>query len=537
MKNIICKIFLIGVFVLFALGGCDGKNVSPNGNGGEPEPEEENPIPVLATISPGSCVAHMPAFEMTVEGSDFVDGAHVVFRGEEMDTTFVSSSRLTCMIEPEDTLLSAAGEMRTYDREVGSAQAANALVKVRNPSPGGGDSNTMDFTIRDNYTFSGLKKIDWNDIRFEHLRLVCVEPGGKISVLYQRYDQREVLEHYNLIYLRQSNDYGESWEEPLQVTKHLPNAPYKPLFKVDHNGVMHCGHWREGGRVYYHQSRDNGLHWDKPVALPPSTDLPLSYWGTKFHMDVDPAGVVHCLIQDTESEEYTGNVVHERSDDGGVHWWTTDLSRRFYGADPFIVCDGEERVYAAWRDRKELRAHTEWFIGFRRSNDGGQTWEDQQIVSNESQFNYNMDVRVAVNPVNHHVYLLYLYKNDPFIDRYRIFFRKSTDNGITWSPHRALTKAGTHSGLGKISVDAAGNINVFFIQGGYVFNRRSTDGGATWTQQTVLPDSQPGRTSSFDVGCDESGNMIVMIMCEIIQFENDIWEQTAYFYRSVPYGS
>lgn len=521
MKHLYYKFFVIFV-CLIVLFGCDGKNFTPNGNSDKPEPEEENPIPVLTSISPSSCVSRMPAFDMEVEGSDFVPEAYISFRGKEMETTFVDDKHLRCVIPPDDTMLSAA------------APSDIALVKIGNPSPGGGDSNSMDFTICDNYTFSGLKEIDWNDKRSEHLRLVCVEPGGKISVLYQKYDQREVLGYYNLIYLRQSNDGGQSWGDPLQVTKHLPNAPNKPIFKVDHNGVMHCGHWREGGRVYYHQSRDNGLHWDKPVVLPPSTDMPLSCWGTKFHMDVTPSGVVYVLIQDTEWEDYTGNVVHERSDDGGVHWWTTNLSRRFCGADPFIACDGEERVYAAWRDRKEKRAHTEWFIGFRRSIDGGQTWEDQQIVSNESQFNYNMDIRIAVNPVNHHVYLLYLYKNDPFIDRYRIFFRKSTDNGVTWSPHRALTKAGTHSALGKIIVDAAGNINVFFIQAKYVCNRRSTDDGATWTQQTVLPDYQPERVSSYDVGCDESGNMVVVIMRENIQFQNDIWEQTAYFYRSIP---
>jgi len=526
MKQRFLRVFLL-VVVLFVLAGCDGKNFTPQGPDPEPDTGEENPIPVLTSISPTSCVAHVPAFEMEVEGSDFVEGAKIVFRGNEMDTTFVDANHLTCMIQPDDTLLSEAAQAGHYDRELGSAQAANALVKVRNPSPGGGDSNTVDFSICENYTFSQPGEIEWADAVLDKIDAMVVEPEGRINVLYHRYSSPDDLFFYNLIYLRQSNDGGKSWSDPLQITKNPTNCSYGAQFMVDSAGIMHSGHCRQSGRVYYHQSTDNGHHWTKPVELDYEVPEPLFYWGTGFRMDVDPAGVIHILVRDSFAEIGRRNIMYARSEDNGVHWSFRQMSE--LGHDPSIACDGIDRVYAVWLHPKERSVNSELSIGFSGSNDGGLTWSDMQVMSGNSLYNYNKDIRMAVNPKNHHVYLLYSFKNNPLKDWYRVYFRRSTDFGRTWSAPIVLTPAGEWSDWGQVVVDSAGNINVFYIRQRYVYGRRSTDGGVSWTTETPLTPAMQAPAPTYNVGIDETGHISVVTNYYVPD------QQTSFYYRGVPY--
>jgi uncharacterized protein (DUF1800 family) len=83
----------------------------------------ENPVPKLVSLSPTS--VNVGNFTLTVTGSNFVNGAAVVFGGELLVTNFVSSTQLTAM-------------GTATDQEIGHVQ-----VLVQNPDPGTVDSNTL----------------------------------------------------------------------------------------------------------------------------------------------------------------------------------------------------------------------------------------------------------------------------------------------------------------------------------------------------------------------------------------------------------
>ncbi len=89
-----------------------------------------NPVPVAGSLSPSSAVAGGASFTLTVNGSNFVSGAHVVWNGANLVTTFVSAAKMTATVPVTDI---AAG--------------GTASVTVVNPSPGGGSSNALTFTI------------------------------------------------------------------------------------------------------------------------------------------------------------------------------------------------------------------------------------------------------------------------------------------------------------------------------------------------------------------------------------------------------
>ncbi|MBI4746114.1 MAG: M4 family metallopeptidase, partial [Deltaproteobacteria bacterium] len=90
-----------------------------------------NLVPAITSISPISATAGEPAFTLTVNGSNFINGASTVqWNGSDRATTFVSSTQLYAAVTSADI-----------------ASAGTAQVTVFNPSPGGGSSGPSTFTI------------------------------------------------------------------------------------------------------------------------------------------------------------------------------------------------------------------------------------------------------------------------------------------------------------------------------------------------------------------------------------------------------
>ena len=89
-----------------------------------------NPVPTLASLSPTSATAGGPAFTLTVTGTNFVSGSVVRWNGTDRTTTYVSATQLTAAISSTDI-----------------ANAGTASVTVFTPTPGGGTSGALTFTI------------------------------------------------------------------------------------------------------------------------------------------------------------------------------------------------------------------------------------------------------------------------------------------------------------------------------------------------------------------------------------------------------
>ncbi len=83
----------------------------------------ENPVPVLTSVSPTTVRQDQKNVTLTVNGTDFVEGATILFGPAELTATF-SETQLTA---PLPALLSLG----------------NVPVTVKNPAPGGGPSNAL----------------------------------------------------------------------------------------------------------------------------------------------------------------------------------------------------------------------------------------------------------------------------------------------------------------------------------------------------------------------------------------------------------
>jgi hypothetical protein len=89
-----------------------------------------NPVPILNTLTPNAAAAGGPGVNLRVDGGGFVGGSVVRWNGSDRTTGFVSATQLTASITAADI-----------------ATAGSASVTVFNPTPGGGTSNGLTFTV------------------------------------------------------------------------------------------------------------------------------------------------------------------------------------------------------------------------------------------------------------------------------------------------------------------------------------------------------------------------------------------------------
>jgi len=111
--------------ILLSLLGCGGTAVTA-----PPPPPMENPVPSITSLSPASTTAGAAAFNLTVNGTNFIASSQVLWNGSARTTSFQSSTVLTAQITASD---------------VGTQGVA--AVTVTNPAPGGGTSNSSNFQI------------------------------------------------------------------------------------------------------------------------------------------------------------------------------------------------------------------------------------------------------------------------------------------------------------------------------------------------------------------------------------------------------
>jgi uncharacterized protein (TIGR03437 family) len=89
-----------------------------------------NPVPTITSLTPSSTPAGGSAFTLTVNGTNFVNGAVVRWNGADRTTTFGSATSLSAQITAADI-----------------ANTGTAQVTVFNPAPGGGTSAAATFNI------------------------------------------------------------------------------------------------------------------------------------------------------------------------------------------------------------------------------------------------------------------------------------------------------------------------------------------------------------------------------------------------------
>ena len=111
---------------------------NPEPGGGSSDPvifNVYNPQPNITSIAPTSALSGgIASLTLTVNGSNFVKGAAVIWKGSPLTTSYVNSGILQAIITPQD--LATAGTVSVY---------------VENPAPALGNSNVVSFLVQQGY--------------------------------------------------------------------------------------------------------------------------------------------------------------------------------------------------------------------------------------------------------------------------------------------------------------------------------------------------------------------------------------------------
>jgi len=183
-------------------------------------------------------------------------------------------------------------------------------------------------------------------------------------------------------------------------------------------------------------------------------------------------------------DEISGNyeIYYKRSSNSGTSWsantrltWNTGDS-----FVPSITVDSSNRVHVAWYDNSP--GNNEIF--YKRSTDGGATWSALQRLTWNSG---DSDLPSIATDISNRVHVAWYERNS--LDN-EIFYKRSTDGGVTWLGTTRLTWSGGLTFTPSIATDSGKVVHVVWHHYAStdfeIYYKRSTDGGATWSGITRL---------------------------------------------------
>ncbi len=260
------------------------------------------------------------------------------------------------------------------------------------------------------------------------------------------------------------------------------------------NGSVVHAVWQDhrdgNGEIYYKRSADGGATWGADTRLTNNTSSSLSPCVAVSGAQVN---VVWYDNRDGNFEIY-----FKRSTDGGVTWGTdtrlTNNSSDSYGQS---ASASGTRIYIVWTDYRDGNEE----IYHKYSTDGGTTWSaDMRLTNNTSSSGYPS---VAVSGL-----LVNVVWQDNRDGNNEIYYKRSTDGGVNWDTDTRLTNNTYTSEIPSVALSGS-QINVVWGDGRdgnmEIYYKRSTDGGLTWEADTRLTNNT---NSSREASVAASGSVV-----------------------------
>ncbi len=160
--------------------------------------------------------------------------------------------------------------------------------------------------------------------------------------------------------------------------------------------------------------------------------------------------------------------------------WSVDVRLTYFWGDsdgPRAACNGDT-VHLVWREHYWINSNLHEEVFYKRSTDAGVTWSDSVRLTTEDTIS-SASPKVAVWENNVHVIW-----NERGNCYYALCYRKSTDGGETWGLVDTLRKH-LEGGWGA-SWLAVSSINVYVVfirEDSRMIFMKSTDNGSNWSSQ------------------------------------------------------
>lgn len=293
------------------------------------------------------------------------------------------------------------------------------------------------------------------------------------------------LHNYNEVYYSKSINGGEIWSNPISLYSSASNVLY-PIIREDNNSI-HVA-WSSAYKIFYSNSTDNGDTWSSIQIISNESTALADY--SRLFVNGDNIHVSWYDVQDGSD----GEVYYRRSLDGGITWddgQGVDQDRRITYSPSVVtkplIAGYRENISVAWMDERNGDFEIYWMI----SKDNGYTWEDGLgNIGLDRRLTYTgvYDYAITVNGFNIHIAWLKQTWPGP---TYSLYYCNSTDNGITWNTPKLLSGPVSSMAGPDITVDRS-NVSIVWSDRrddgthGQIYCKNSTNGGITWNPDLRL---------------------------------------------------
>ncbi len=217
--------------------------------------------------------------------------------------------------------------------------------------------------------------------------------------------------------------------------------------------------------IFYKRSTDGGTSWGVDIRMTNNTvdsDYPA----------ISSSGqLVHIVWQDRRDTNI--EIYYKRSADGGATWGadTRLTNSPFLSGYPSVSSSGSD-VHVVWYDTRDLNAE----IYYKHSTNGGLSWgADTRLTNNPAGSEYP-----SISTSGTFVHVVWF---DNRNTNNVIYYKRSTDNGISWGADTRVTYTTYDCRFPSVSASGS-SVHVAWSDprnsNMEIYYNSSTDGGTTW---------------------------------------------------------
>ena len=343
-----------------------------------------------------------------------------------------------------------------------------------------------------------------------HNNARCIASSGDtLHVLW--HDNRDG--NYEIYYKRSSNG-GSAWGNDTRLTN---NSSYSGFSSVSVSGNFVHVVWldqRDGNsEIYYKRSIDGGSSWEADTRL---TNNSLISEYPSVSVSGQDAHLVWVDNRDGNSEIY-----YKRSSDGGSSWGAdTRLTNNPSLSEDPSVSVSDQVIHIVFYDNRDGN----YEIYYKRSTDGGSSWGTDVRLTNNVLISGRPSVAISGQ-------LAHVLWHDNRDGNYEIYYKRSSDGGSSWEADTRLTNNSSLSEYPSVSVSGQvvhavwhdtrdGNPEIYY--------KRSIDGGSSWSADTRLTN---GTNSSYYPSMTITGQAVHVVWSDMRDGNSEI------YYKRDPTGN
>src|SRR4030095_9542922 len=266
---------------------------------------------------------------------------------------------------------------------------------------------------------------------------------------------------------------------------------------------------RDGNaEIYYKRSTDAGVSWGSDTRLTNEPQL------SNSPSIIASGSVLHLYWNDSRNGY---EIYYKRSTDNGTTWgadirltYTAESSR-----NPMAVISGQV-IHLVWDEEIDLGNEE---IFYKRSTNEGLSWDSAVRLTN-----WPLNSRVpSVSSSGLNVYVAWEDSRDVWPN---IYYKRSTDGGITWSADLRMSAPDQNNSIQPM-ISSSGN-NVHLVWSDYrdtfttyqILYKYSSNSGASWSQDTNITMYY---SYKYNSSISISGNLIHLIWTDIRDGNHEIY--------------